>query len=129
MADPTIEILSAADRRRRWSIDQKLRIVAESSEPGASVRAVAARHDVYPSLLHSWRRQVRRGQLVEQPPLQLLPVRLTELPASTAQISTSSRPTVSSDPIEITLPNGSQVRVGNNVSVAALRRVISVLRG
>lgn len=129
MADPTIEILSTADRRRRWSIDQKLRIVAESSEPGASVRAVAARHDVYPSLLHSWRRQVRRGQLVEQPPLQLLPVRLTELPASTAQISTSSRPTVSSDPIEITLPNGSQVRVGNNVSVAALRRVISVLRG
>lgn len=129
MADPTIEILSAADRRRRWSIDQKLRIVAESSEPGASVRAVAARHDVYPSLLHSWRRQVRRGQLVAQPPLQLLPVRLTELPASAAQISTSSRPTVSSEPIEITLPNGSQVRVGNNVSVAALRRVISVLRG
>jgi transposase len=129
MADTAIEILGARDRRRRWSIDQKLRIVAESSEPGAGVRAVAVRHDVYPSLLHSWRRQVRRGQLVAQPPLQLLPVRRTEASAATAQVPASSPPIVPSGTVEITLPNGSQVRVGNDVSLAALRRVISALRG
>ena len=129
MADTAIEILGARDRRRRWSIDQKLRIVAESSEPGASVRAVAARHDVYPSLLHNWRRQVRCGQLVAQPALQLLPVRLTETPAAIAQVSTGSSSTVPSGTIEITLPNGSEVRVGKDVSLAALRRVISALRG
>ena len=129
MADTAIEILGARDRRRRWSIDQKLRIVAESCEPDASVRAVAARHDVYPSLLHSWRRQVRRGQLVAQPPAQLLPVRLTETPAAIAPVSAGSPSPVSSGTIDITLPNGSQVRVGNDVSLTALRRVISVLRG
>ena len=129
MPDTAVEILGARDRRRRWSIDQKLMIVAESSEPGASVRAVAARHDVYPSLLHNWRRQVRRGQLVAQPPLQLLPVRLTEASAASAQAPASSPSILPSGTVEITLPNGSQVRVGNDVSLAALRRVISALRG
>jgi hypothetical protein len=33
------------------------------------------------------------------------------------------------DTIEITLPDGSRVRVGNDVSLAALRRVMTVLRG
>ena len=128
MPDTPIEILGARDRRRRWSDEQKLRIVAESGEPGASVRAVAARHDVYPSLLHTWRRQARRGQLVGSPPLQLLPVHLTEPSASMTKKPDVSPPTVAVA-IEIILPDGSQVRVGNDVSVTALRRVISVLRG
>ncbi|MBN8902521.1 MAG: transposase [Rhodospirillales bacterium] len=39
MPDSPIEILGARERRRRWSVDEKLRIVAESHEPGGSVRA------------------------------------------------------------------------------------------
>ncbi len=35
------------------------------------VRAVAARHDVYPSLLHYWRRQVREGRLGMLAPAQI----------------------------------------------------------
>jgi Transposase len=54
-----MEIIGERERRRRWSVEAKLRIVGETHEPGACVRAVAARHDVYPSLLHYWRRQVR----------------------------------------------------------------------
>jgi transposase len=129
MADTPIEILGARDRRRRWSNDQKLRIVAESSEPGASVRAVAARHDVYPGLLHTWRRQARHGQLAGPRPLELLPVHLTEPSASMAKKPEVCPPTVPVASIEIILPDGSQVRVGKEVSVTALRRVISVLRG
>jgi transposase len=48
MSNSQIEIINGWERRRRWSLEEKLRIVAESREPGASVRAVAARHDVYP---------------------------------------------------------------------------------
>ena len=71
MPDNPIEILGGRERRRRWSVDQKLRIVAEAEEPGASIVAVAARHDVYPSLLHTWRRQFRRGHLVTQDAVRL----------------------------------------------------------
>jgi hypothetical protein len=46
MSNSPIEILGT--RESRWSVEEKLRIVAESEEPGAIVRAVPARHDVYP---------------------------------------------------------------------------------
>ena len=53
-----IEII-AGERRQRWSIEEKLRIVAETEEVGAHVTEVAARHGVYPGLLFTWRRQVQ----------------------------------------------------------------------
>ena len=62
MLNGTVEIISGRERRRRWGLEEKLRIVAETQEAGACVREVAVRHDVYPSLLHNWRRQVREGQ-------------------------------------------------------------------
>ncbi|MCK1532458.1 transposase, partial [Bradyrhizobium sp. 182] len=49
-----------------WSTDAKAAIVAESFAPGASVSALARRHDISPSLLFLWRRQVRRAQVAER---------------------------------------------------------------
>lgn len=43
-------------RRRRWSTEDKLAIVQESSAPGASVSWVARRHGIAPNLLFTWRR-------------------------------------------------------------------------
>ena len=57
-----MEIITGRERRR-WSVQDKLRLVAEMAEPGARVRAVAARHGVCESLLFAWRRQVRDGVL------------------------------------------------------------------
>ena len=103
MSSTKIEIIDGRERRRRWGLDEKLRIVAESNEPDACVREVAARHDVYPSLLHGWRRQVRQGQFIAAPR--------------------------AADTIEIVLPDGSRLHVGSAVSLASLRRVMTVLRG
>ena len=66
----------AAEEPSQWNLEEKLRIVAESQEVGASVRAVAARNDVYPSLLHSWRRQVGEGRLTGSPVARFVPVRM-----------------------------------------------------
>ena len=76
MADRAIEIITGKERRRRWGLEEKLRIVAETQEPGACVREVAARHDVFPSLLHNWRRQVREGRLAATQPASFVPVRI-----------------------------------------------------
>jgi len=61
-----VEIITGTGRRRRWSTDAKAAIVAESFAPGASVSAVARRHDVSPSLLFLWRRQTTRAQVAER---------------------------------------------------------------
>ena len=41
-----VEIITGTGRRRRWSTDAKGAIIAESFAPGASVSAVARRHDI-----------------------------------------------------------------------------------
>ena len=46
VADGSIEIITGRGRRRRWSVSEKLGIVAESHEPGAQVAGFAARHDI-----------------------------------------------------------------------------------
>jgi transposase len=128
MSNGTVEILGGKERRRRWNLEEKLRIVAESHEPGASVRAVAARNDVYPSLLHNWRRQVREGRLTARPVQRFVPVRVTPAPVATAAPPATSSVN-GSETIEIELPDGCRVRIGNGVSAAQLRRVVAALRG
>ena len=59
-----IEILSGAERRRRWSDEAKARIVAESMVRGAMVSQVARRHDVLPPQIDAWRKAAREGSLV-----------------------------------------------------------------
>ena len=76
MLNGTVEIIGGRERRRRWGLEEKLRIVAETQEAGACVREVAARNDVYPSLLHNWRRQVREGRLVAGPSVGFVPIRM-----------------------------------------------------
>jgi transposase len=51
-----IELITGTGRRRRWSSDDKARIVAESLEPGANVSEVARRNGLSPQQLFAWRR-------------------------------------------------------------------------
>jgi transposase len=55
-----VEILTGPARRRRWSADQKARIVAETLEPGARVAEVARRWQVCSQQVFGWRRAARR---------------------------------------------------------------------
>ena len=72
-----MEIITGVERRRRWRLEEKLRIVAETEQPGASFVAVARRYEVSRGLLWNWRQQVRRGDLVPEPMPVFTPVQIT----------------------------------------------------
>ena len=143
MGGEVVEIITGRERRRRWSVAEKLRILAECDEPGAQVSAVAARHGAYRSLVFQWRRQARDGLLVAEPVPGFVPVRLeapepaspaaapseAPLASPTAPARRASPPPRSPAAIEIELPDGARVRVGEEVGMAALRRVLAALRG
>lgn len=56
-----IEVITGPARRRRWTTEQKLRIIEESYLPGASVSEVARRHGVAANLLFRWRKLLTDG--------------------------------------------------------------------
>jgi transposase len=143
MGGEAVEIITGRERRRRWSVADKLRILAECDEPGAQISAVAARHGIYRSLVFQWRRQARDGLLVAEPVPGFVPVRLqTPEPPSPVEgppealsapvavpvrrASPSPRPPTV---IEIELPDGVRLRVGEEVGATALRRALAALRG
>ena len=59
----TIEVITSVQRRRRWSAEEKARLVNETYQPGCSVSVVARRHGVAPSQLFNWRRLAAQGAL------------------------------------------------------------------
>jgi transposase len=126
-----IEIITGRERRRRWSVVEKLRMVTESQEPGARVCDVAARHDVSPSLLHGWRYLARQGRLRSGDAIDFVPVRL----ASSMSDGPTPQPTPPASvdhgaaTIEIVLPSGGKVLIHRDTPVAMLRAVIAGLRG
>lgn len=132
--DGVVEIITERGRRRRWSLRDKVRIVAETNEPGSMIRAVAARHGVCESLLFTWRRQAREGLLgpvAEGPvfvPVQALASACATVAPLDERARSASRSVGAPGLIEIELGNGRQVRVGSDVNLAALRRVLAALR-
>ena len=59
-----VEVLGGLERRRRWSQDDKARIVEETLAPGAKVTEVARRNGVAASLVFTWRRQARTAERI-----------------------------------------------------------------
>lgn len=132
MGSGTVEIITGRERRRRWSVADKLRILAECDAPGVQVAEVAARHGIYRSLVFQWRRQARDGLLVAEPTAEFVPVRVADVDRRDEpqpEPEPTPPPSRKGAAIEIELPDGIRVRVGEEVSLVALRRVLAALRG
>jgi transposase len=74
-----IEVFTGAGRRRKWSAEEKARIVAESY--AASVGEVADRYGLAKNQLFSWRREARAKAAVERDALTFAPVIVEPPPA------------------------------------------------
>jgi transposase len=56
-----IEVFAGIQRRRRYSVDQKLAVLQEAAQPGMTISYVARRHGISPSLIFGWRRRMTEG--------------------------------------------------------------------
>ena len=128
-----VEVLDGLERRRRWSQDDKARIVEETLVPGAKVTDVARRNGVAASVVFTWRRQART---VEKVGPCFTPVPITAAVEPSAEdakpLSKDDRrlrpvPAARNGLIEIDLGNRRRVLVDAQVDAAALARVLDVL--
>ena len=124
------EVITSVERRRRWSQEEKERLVAASLEPGATVSEVARMAGLHVSQLFRWRKELcERGETGIAP---LVPVEIgpsvpprdvAEAPLTTAP----ARRRRSQSIIEIDLGSGHRIRVDGDVDGDALRRVLDAL--
>ena len=116
-----VEVITGVGRRRRWSLEDKARIVAESLDPATTSSAVARRYGLHASQLFVWRQQLQRSassvEMVCGPGF--VPVLMAEDGAPPAEAAGR---------MEIAL-GPAVVRVGADVDAAALRRVLEAVRG
>ena len=122
---PVFERLEVVEtgRRRRWTEDEKLRIVAESLSGARQGSSTARRHGISRSLLMTWRRQFRAqpAPCMEAGSGFVPAVVLPESPASTQPASSSSTR------MEIVVSRDRRIIVDAGVDVAALARVLDLL--
>jgi transposase len=134
-----VEILTRAEPRRSWTVEQKREIVAESLGPDLTPTEVARKYRISSGQLYTWRQQMLSLQsvTVTRTPLQLASVELTAPLSSTLPEPPSSEQAALSSPsrssarpeglIEILLPGGVSLRVDAQVDGRALRRVLGAL--
>ncbi len=117
------EILTGVERRRRWSQEDKRRILSEVGVEGASVSDVARRHDVTRQHLYQWRRELRRKHLTAGEHSTLVPVEVSDDLTAAAALPATGRD-ADHQRIEIILGNGRILRASTGLSDAVLMRLI-----
>jgi transposase len=132
-----IEVITGVVRRRRWSVEEKLRIVAESLAGEAPVSVVARRHGLRSNQLFKWRKLAREGVFGPFPAdFPFVPVRIIgdEAPPSLRSSPVPPRPSVEVSSVighslaEIELSNGCRLRVSTDIEPLALHRLVTALK-
>src|SRR5665647_1394267 len=109
-------------RRRRWSDDEKLRIVAESFQTPRAISSTARRHGISRSLLMTWRRSFGpepTSRQEEQADFARVVI--------AAEVEPAVAGTATSGQMVIVVGRGRRVIVDAGVDAAALARVLQVL--
>jgi transposase len=133
-----VEVITTG-ARRRWTLAEKRRIVAESySEP---VSATARRNGLSPSQLFSWRRLEREGRLgpaaeaTKFTPAVVVNHAPASNPASPSEQVTATEPPASPTcpgealgRIEIVLRCGHRILIDNGIDAGVLARILAILR-
>jgi transposase len=58
MTTARVEVITSVERRRRWSAEEKTRLVTAAMAPGANASEIARSAGVHVSQLFRWRRQL-----------------------------------------------------------------------
>ena len=131
------EILVGPERRRRWSGEEKARIVAEATAPDARVADLARRHGVSRSLIYTWRREASQGLSgdgVGAVLPELVPVVVSDAGSEPPEVAREKRRACSTEArrpdgaIEIVLPGDVRMTVRGRVEGSTLRAVLGALR-
>jgi len=111
-----ITLLTGPERRRRWSEEERQRILAAAFAPGAVVADVSRQFEVSTSLIYKWREQAMAGE----PAAAFAPAVLATEPVSAPMLETPA--------IIVELANGTRLKIASQCSAALATAALQALR-
>lgn len=110
-------------KRRKWSDEEKIRIVAQTRVPGVSVPEVAHRYDLNTNMIFKWIRDPRysAGSDNEPEALSFLPV---EVPQNSFTAERAHEPSAVPGSIKIVLANGHHLEISGTFDTDAVVRLV-----
>lgn len=112
-------------RRRRWSEDEKLKIVMESLQYPGQMTVTARRYGISRSQLYLWRRAFRATQAeTSKPQTGFVPATIAVEPLPPAR---DSAPPPDPGTIEIDFANGARMRITGAIDGATLAAALRAL--
>ena len=117
-------LITGAERRRRWNEEDRARILAAISEPGAVVAEVARAADVSTSLVYKWRREARAAALTSDAP-GFASVVVEAPPAAPLSLPP---PTHAEPGIIVVEMREARIRIGADAPIAAITATLKALR-
>ena len=110
MTNGAVEVITSVQRRRRWSTEEKRRIVAAAIEPGANASEVARAAGIAVSQLFGWRRRLC-GPAGERPVFSRVAI----------------APAAGSGVIEVEFAHGVRMRISGAADAATVSATIKAL--
>ncbi len=120
MTIPRLEVITSVERRRRWSREDKERIVAAAVQPGAVASVVARQAGIHSSQLFRWRRQLC-GPAQAAPIFAAVAVVPEPVAPSAPQVPTMS------GLIEIELADGARLKITGAADPATVSATIMAM--
>ncbi len=126
-----LEVFTGAGRRRKWSNEDKARIVAETVASGDSVCAVARRHGLSPQQLFGWRCQLREAAVGNSEEVKFVPA-VVDVGASAPALGRErkarrckSKPDVGMIEVDV---EGVTIRVGRGADATMIAAIVQALK-
>jgi transposase len=134
MTQPPIAVITSVERRRRWSREDKERLVAACLEPGAVLSEIARAAGIHVSQLFRWRKELCQiGQPRMEARNTLVPVVVSEAapttPPAASETPAPSQSRRKRSDVTIELGRGRRVRVDSDVDTEALGRILDCVLG
>lgn len=121
-----VEVLTGPGRRRRWSDEQKMQVVAEAMVPGAVVAQIARRWQVCASQVFAWRGAASRATSGRAPSIAPAFVPIVEAAMIPGRPSSMPAP---AQVVEIEIETGgAKIRVASGVDTKTLTAVLRAVR-
>jgi transposase len=126
------EVFTGEGRRRKWSLTDKMALVAEMAAAG-NVSELARRHGIRPSQLFTWRRELRYAAEATTPPsfvpavVEPAPVAVADTVSSSIKRRRSRRAQGTAPAVELDI-DGVSVKISRGADTHVIAAVIEALK-